>query len=58
MRKLLNNTKEAYSLNNLSEMAKQAATSYRQGDKYECASDVFIDGFEIKVGTVSKRAAN
>ena len=58
MRKLLNNTDAAYSLDNLSHMAKQVATPYRQGDRYETVSDVFIDGFEIKLGPVSKRAAN
>ena len=58
MRKLLNNTKEACSLDNLSHMAKQVATPYRHGDRYEAVSDVFIDGFEIKLGPVSKRAAN
>ena len=58
MRKLLNNTEEACSLDNLSHMAKQVATPYRRGDRYEAVSDVFIDGFEIKLGPVSKRAAN
>ena len=45
-------------LDNLSHMAKQVATPYRRGDRYEAVSDVFIDGFEIKLGPVSKRAAN